>query len=74
MFILHIDLPLPLSESRSTLLTDIFDEPSLAVHTLSRHQSDFTVVYLMQLQEAKKRRLQRTRNTLSCPMNLKKRS
>lgn len=74
MFILHIDLPLPISESRSTLLTDIFEEPSLAVHTLSRYQSDFTATYLIQLQAAKQRRHQRTRNTLSCPMNLKKRS
>lgn len=62
MFILHIDLPLPISESRSTLLTDIFEEPSPAVHTLSRHQPDFTATYLMQLQTAKKRRLVRLKN------------
>ncbi|MGL4201997.1 MAG: hypothetical protein ACRCTT_11200 [Enterobacter roggenkampii] len=74
MFILHIDLPLSIGEPRPALLTDIFEAPSFAVHASSRHQSDFTATYLMQLQAAKKRRRQRSRSTLSCPMNLKKRS
>lgn len=72
MFILHIDLPLPIGEPRSALLTDIFENPSLATRELSRHQPDFTATYLMQLQAARKRRCQRTRSTLSCQMILKK--
>ena len=64
MFILHIDLPLPIGEPRSALLTDIFENPSLATRELSRHyQSDFTATYLMQLQTARKRRTQRIRSS-----------
>lgn len=74
MFTLHIMPPLSYRGRSTDPLADILADSPRIHFSLPHHHADFTVVYLMQLQEAKNRRRQRTRNTLSCPMNLKKRS